>query len=90
MEPLVDVVGVTVVAEYRLRLTFEDGTQGEVDFNGREWRGVFEPLRDPGYFARVAVDPESGTIAWPNGVDMAPEPLYESARLSPVPASPRS
>ena len=89
MEPLVDIVGVTVVAEYRLRLTFEDGTVGEVDFNGREWRGVFEPLRDPGFFARVAVDPESGTITWPNGVDMAPEPLYESASLNPAPVSAR-
>jgi hypothetical protein len=90
MEPLVDIVGVTVVAEHRLRLTFEDGTVGEVDFKGREWRGVFEPLRDPGFFARVAIDPESGTITWPNGVDMAPEPLYESASLNPAPASARS
>jgi hypothetical protein len=89
MEPLVDIVGVTVVAEYRLRLTFADGTMGEVDFNGRDRRGVFEPLRDPGFFARVAIDPESGTIAWPNGVDMAPEPLYESAILNPVPVSAR-
>jgi len=85
MVPLVDIVGVTVVAEYRLRLTFEDGTVGELDFTGREWLGVFEPLRDPRFFACVAVDPESGTITWPNGVDMAPEPLYESASLNPVP-----
>ena len=90
MESLVDVVGVTVVAEYRLRLTFADGTVGEVDFNGREWRGVFEPLRDPGFFSRVTIDPESGTIAWPNGVDMAPEQLYEFASLNPVPVSVRS
>lgn len=74
-----DVTAVDVVGEYRLRLTFEDGTVGEVDFAGREWRGVFEPLRDPTYFARVEVDPESGTITWPNGTDMAPEPLYEEA-----------
>jgi Protein of unknown function (DUF2442) len=89
METLVDITGVTVVAEYRLRLAFADGTVGEVDFNGREWRGVFKPLREPSFFACVAVDPESGTIAWPNGVDMAPEPLYESARLNPVPVSAR-
>jgi hypothetical protein len=44
------------------------------------WRGVFEPLRDPAYFARVEVDPEGGTIGWPNGADMAPEPLYAEAR----------
>jgi hypothetical protein len=80
MEQLVDVSGVDVVGEYRLRLTFADGTVGDVDFSGREWRGIFEPLRDPGYFARVEVDPEAGTITWPDGLDMAPEPLYEEAR----------
>jgi hypothetical protein len=84
MEQLFDITAVQVVGDYRLRLTFEDGTVGDIDFNCREWRGVFEPLRDPAYFARVRIDPEGGTIAWPNGVDMAPEPLYEEARRNPV------
>jgi hypothetical protein len=80
VEQLVDITAVAVVGDYQLRLTFEDGTIGDVDFRGHEWRGVFEPLRDPAYFARVRVDSEAGTIAWPNGTDMAPEPLYEAAR----------
>jgi hypothetical protein len=80
MERLVDIVGVEVIGDYRLRVTFEDGTVGDVDFRRREWRGVFEPLRDPDFFARVTVDPEAGTISWPGGLDMAPEPLYEQAR----------
>lgn len=85
MEQLKDVTGVEVVGTYRLRLVFDDGTVGEVDFAEHEWRGVFEPLRDPEYFARVTVDPEGGTIVWPNGVDMAPEPLYTAARQSSAP-----
>jgi hypothetical protein len=36
------------------------------------------------YFARVDVDAEAGTIAWPDGLDRAPEPLYEEARRRPV------
>jgi hypothetical protein len=80
MEQLHDVTGVEVSGEFRLRLTFDDGTVGEVDFAGREWRGVFEPLVDSDYFARVIVDREAGTIVWPNGADMAPEPLYAEAR----------
>ncbi len=80
MEELVDVSAVEVIGDYRLRLTFEDGTVGDVDFSDREWRGVFEPLRDPSYFARVELDPEGGMIAWPDGLDMAPEPLYAEAR----------
>jgi Protein of unknown function (DUF2442) len=79
VEQLQDVTGVEVIGEHRLRLVFDDGMAGEVDFTGREWRGVLEPLRDPDYFARVTVDPEAGTITWPNGVDMAPEPLYAEA-----------
>ena len=80
VDQLVDITGVEVVGDYRLRLTFADGTVGDVDFADREWRGVFEPLRDPGRFAQVEIDPEAGTITWPGGLDMAPEPLYEEAR----------
>lgn len=80
MEKLLDVTGVEVVGDHRLRLEFADGTAGEIDFGGREWGGVLSPLRDPAFFARVYVDPEAGTIAWPGGLDLAPEPLYEQAR----------
>jgi hypothetical protein len=76
---LVHVTGVEVIGEHDLRLTFEDGTIGDVSFGDGEWTGVFEPLRDPARFARVQV--EGGTIAWPeDGLDMAPEPLYADAR----------
>jgi Protein of unknown function (DUF2442) len=78
VEQLLDVTAVEVVGDFRLRLTFEDGTVGDVDFSTREWRGVLAPLSDP----------EAGTITWPNGVDLAPEPLYEEARRNLVePAS---
>ena len=69
-----DVVSVEVVGDYRLCLGFADGTLGEVDFSGREWGGVLAPLRDATFFARVYVDAEVGTIAWPAGLDLAPEP----------------
>jgi Protein of unknown function (DUF2442) len=44
---------------------------------------VFEPLRDPAFFAKVRVDPELGTVVWLNGADLAPEVLHEqSARVA--------
>lgn len=65
-----------------LYLTFEDGTAGEVDLSEIWCNGpVFEPLADPAYFARVTVDPELGTVTWPNGADLAPEVLYDRVRL---------
>jgi hypothetical protein len=37
-------------------------------------------LATPKYFARVTVDPEAGTMVRPDGLDMAPEPLFAEAR----------
>lgn len=79
MDPVGAIVHVTrveVVGHHRLRLGFEDGLEGELDFAGRDWHGVFEPLSDPSYFRRVELDPELGTIVWPNGADIAPETLH--------------
>lgn len=79
MSKLVDVSSVEVIGDHRLRLTFDDGVVGDIDFAGRKWRRVFEPLADQAFFAQVRVDPEIGTVVWPNGVDMAPETLYKLA-----------
>lgn len=85
LPPLVRITAVEVVGEHELRLTFEDGTVGDVAFDDTEWRGVFEPLRDPAQFAQAFVDEPFGTIAWPDGLDMAPEPLYEQRSAAPSP-----
>jgi hypothetical protein len=81
------VAGVAVVGDHVLRLLFSDGTAGDVDFSAECWTGVLEPLNDSGYFAQVTVDLEAGTIAWPDGIDLAPEPLYEQARAHPLVAA---
>jgi hypothetical protein len=88
--PLHDVTDVEILGHYRLRLTFSDGLVGDVDLSDlRDWGGVFTPLRDPGAFAQVRVDPETGTITWPDGADLAPEVLYEQASAHPQQASRR-
>jgi len=70
-----------VVNEYVVHVRFEDGTTADVDLSFlRASRGVFEPLHDPAYFARLCVDTEAGTIVWPNGADIAPETLYADAQ----------
>jgi uncharacterized protein DUF2442 len=61
---------------YRLRLSFDDGACGEIDFSDEDWGGVFTPLADPEFFKRAELDEELGTIVWPNGADIAPETLY--------------
>ena len=68
------------VRDYTVWLRFEDGSEGEVDLQSELWGPVFEPLKDLGEFGKVCVA-EYGTIAWPNGADLAPEFLYERVRV---------
>ena len=71
------VVGVAVVRPHTMRLLFSDGVVRDVRFRPGTQRGTLvQPLDDPAYFALVRVDPESGTVAWPNGLDLAPEVLH--------------
>ena len=79
---LVDVVEVRYVRDYTVWVKFEDGVAGEVDLSGSLRGPVFEPLRDREYFKLVGVDPELGTIVWPNGADIAPETLYLRVQVS--------
>ena len=78
---IVDVTQVEVLNPYRLRLEFDDGTAGEVDISELvPFEGVFASLRDPMAFGQVRVDPELGTIVWPNGADIDPFVLHEWAQ----------
>jgi hypothetical protein len=60
-----------------LRLLFDDGTRKRVNVARFLEGPIFEPLRDPAYFARVTVDPVGGTVVWPNVADFAPETLHD-------------
>ncbi|MEQ1831611.1 MAG: DUF2442 domain-containing protein [Candidatus Eisenbacteria bacterium] len=66
------------VSGYRVRLTFDDGVTGTVDFEPWLRGPVFEPLREVEAFRQFVL--EGGTVAWPaTGADIAPETLHRSA-----------
>lgn len=75
------IVSVAVAGQFRVLLKFTDGSEGTVDLapwvQGR--RGVFSALQDPSFFRQVMVDPEAGTIVWPNGADLDPDVLFDAA-----------
>ena len=71
------VTEVKVIPPYTLEVHFSDGFCRQIDLTDELWGEVFEPLKDPEFFAKAFVDEESGTVTWPNGVDLAPEWLYE-------------
>jgi len=73
--------------DYRLEVSFNDGATAELDLTGRiaGRGGVFRPLQDVEFFKQVRVDPEAGTLVWPNGVDFCPDVLYSLATGKPIP-----
>jgi len=74
---VVDVTKVEVVEERTVRLTFSDGSERVVDLMPLLWGPVFEEIaRDDDLFTQVRVDPDIGTITWPNGADLDPDVLH--------------
>ena len=83
---LKDIVDVHVLDGYRLRLRFEDGVEGVVDVARLvKFTGVFAPLQERDYFAQVRVNPDTGTICWPNDADLDPDVLYALVSGKPIP-----
>jgi hypothetical protein len=75
-----DITEAVVVRHGVLRLTFQDGTLDEVAVLERMHGPVFTEARTPDGFAQARVDPETGTVVWPGGADLAPDTLYERVR----------
>lgn len=68
----------SILPEWQLAVIFNDGSSGIVDVsalvNGQN-AGIFGALRDPSFFAQASLD--CGAVAWPNGVDLAPDTMYK-------------
>lgn len=74
---LYDVVAVEARPGFKVWVRFENGVEGEADLSDLAGKGVFERwTANPAEFAEVSVDPESGTVTWPGGLDVAPDRLY--------------
>ena len=82
---LKDLVEARALLGHRLYLRFEDDVEGEVDVEGLvEFKGIFALLRAGEEFAKVRVDPDLGTVCWPNGADLDSEVLYAALTGEPI------
>jgi hypothetical protein len=70
------VKSVSALPEFRLRVTFVDGSSGEVEMSA--FGTIFAPLRDQAVFTRVRI--ELGTVQWPNGADLSPDAMYDEIK----------
>jgi hypothetical protein len=75
-----DMTDAVVLRHGVLRLTFGDGTSGEVAVLERMRGPVFKRARTAEGFAPATLDPETATVVWPGGADLAPDTLYERVR----------
>lgn len=81
-----DVVSAIYYEDYKIKLTFEDGKGGIVDFHKYLQKGgVFKKFSDLEYFKKFKIDDELGVLTWNGEIDIAPETIYNEATNIPLP-----
>jgi len=65
-------------AAWKFSVRFSDGLEGRVHLHPSHLYGVFERLKDPEFFNRLAVT--DGFVSWPEDIDLAPDAMYEAIR----------
>jgi hypothetical protein len=66
------------IGDLTLRVVFRDGLSGVVRFEEAYLDGVFDVLRNPDFFKQVLI--EYGAVTWPNGLDLAPDAMYDEIK----------
>ena len=80
MSYLPQVTGARHIGGFVISTRFDDGTEKHIDVSQWFKGPVFEPLKNLKFFKKFFI--EAGTLAWPNGVDIAPEALYAARESS--------
>jgi hypothetical protein len=63
------------LSDYRIRVRYSDGAEGEVDFSHLAGKGVFKSWNDYANFEKVYIS-ESGAIAWNDDIEVCPDATY--------------
>ena len=81
-----DIVSAEYISDYKIKLMFDDGASGIVDFEPyKNQGGVFSKFEGIQFFQNFEINSELGTITWNDEIDIAPEVLYAKATQSPLP-----
>ena len=77
-----DLNKIKILGGNKVYVCFEDNKEGVVDLTEIvDSGGVFDKLRDASFFEKAFIDKDWATLAWPGGIDIAPETLYEMTQL---------
>jgi hypothetical protein len=76
------VIKAELCEDYRIYIEFNDGLSGIIDFKNKittDRREIIRELVDKNKFKKIRV--ERHTLCWENGVDFAPEYLYDQIKM---------
>ena len=69
------VIHVKALSNYRIKVKFSDGLNGEVDLSYLVGKGVFKKWEDKKIFEKVHIG-ERGDIRWNDTIDICPDSIY--------------
>ena len=72
---MIKITRVSVMANYRLEVAFDDGVCGVVDLSDLVGKGVFTLWRDPHVFEQVQIV-SFGELVWLDKIDLCPDSLH--------------
>lgn len=72
---MIRVCRVSALSDYKIRVRFDDGVEGEVDLSRYVGKGVFAAWCDPTFFEAVHVSPY-GSVAWSEDIELCPDSIY--------------
>jgi hypothetical protein len=75
-----DVIEIAPIGNRTLTVKFADGLTGTIRLDPSYCTGIFSPLLDDELLSQATV--QHGAVAWPNGLDLAPDTMHKEIRQS--------
>ena len=73
---MIKIVAFEVLDNYRVRLRFDDGVEGEAEFSAHVGKGVFAAWTDYGFFRQASIGERGRTLTWPGELDFCADALW--------------
>ena len=82
---MVRITELVALADHKLWLKFEDGTEGELNLNHLVGKGVFTAWESEVSFHTAYINAENGAIAWSDELEIDPYSAYSKIKKGSFP-----